>query len=208
MLQTRYASFLKRFIAYLVDKLMLGLLLVPLIFLIITDVGRSVVTNPWMYMDWDFDAPLFFKALFSTIPVTLLVGYILAYKLVCWLYFALLESSPRQATLGKMLLGIFVADELGRRISFRRALGRNLARILSKLFCWLGYLMALFTERSQALHDLLASTLVLEPDRRMAPPLMASIPGGQPPAAPGPVQAPPRQEFPPQGGGAQGPPGA
>jgi len=49
-------------------------------------------------------------------------------------------------------------------ISFPRALGRTLAKVLSKALCYIGYIVALFTARNQALHDLLADTLVLEPD--------------------------------------------
>jgi len=78
-----------------------------------------------------------------------------------WLYFAGMESSTRQATLGKGAMGIFVTDMDGRRISFLRATGRYFAKILSALIFMVGYIMAAFTARKQALHDLLASTLVL-----------------------------------------------
>ena len=201
MLQTRYASFIKRFVAYLVDKLILGFLFVPLVILAISDVGYSLVTNPWMYLDWDFDAPLFLEALFSSLPVIFIAIYALAFIFASWLYYALLESSRRQATLGKMLVGIFVADEQGRRISFWRALGRTLGKILSKWFCYLGYIIALFTERSQAFHDLIASTVVLEPEWRPAPPQMAAVPGS-------PAPGPPRQDSPAQGAEPTESPGA
>ena len=207
MLQTRYASFFKRLIAYLVDKLILGLLLVPLILLTIADIGTSVVSNPWVYLDLDHDLPLFLEAFLSSIPAVMIVSYIAAYIVFSWLYFALLESSSRQATLGKMLLGIFVTDERGARIGFARALGRTLAKILSKYFCYLGYIITLFTERSQALHDLLASTLVLEPDLRPSPPQMAKVPGDTAPAQ-GPVATPPGQDTTDQSGGTPDSPGA
>lgn len=77
------------------------------------------------------------------------------------LYFALLESSSKQATLGKMALGLVVTDLNGNRISFLRALGRYFAKILSSLILGIGYIMVGFTERKQGLHDMLASTLVL-----------------------------------------------
>ena len=79
-----------------------------------------------------------------------------------WLYFAGMESSTRQATLGKGAMGIFVTDMDGRRISFLRATGRYFAKILSALIFMIGYIMAAFTARKQALHDILASTLVLK----------------------------------------------
>jgi len=80
---------------------------------------------------------------------------------VWWLYYALMESSGRQATLGKMALGIKVVDRQGGRISFARATGRYFAKILSGLILMIGYLMAGFTSRKQALHDMVAGCLVV-----------------------------------------------
>ncbi|MEG4227147.1 RDD family protein [Microcoleus sp. N9_B2] len=80
---------------------------------------------------------------------------------VAWLYGALLESSPKQATLGKQALGIVVTDLNGDRISFGRATGRHFAQMLSALLLLIGYLMAAFTEKKQALHDIIAGTLVV-----------------------------------------------
>jgi len=86
--------------------------------------------------------------------------------LCAWLYFGLMESSARQATLGKRLLHIFVADGRGRRISFLRASVRYFGHIL----CWslaagAGFLPTLFTERRQGLHDWLSDCVVLQGDR-------------------------------------------
>lgn len=81
--------------------------------------------------------------------------------LLGWLYYAGMESSSRQATLGKSLMGIYVAGLDGQRISFLRATGRYFAKILSALILMIGFLMAAFTARKQALHDKIASTLVL-----------------------------------------------
>lgn len=77
-----------------------------------------------------------------------------------WLYFALMESSQRQATVGKMAVGIVVCDLEGRRISFGRATGRYFAKILSVLTLFIGFLMVAWTERKQGLHDMIAGTLV------------------------------------------------
>jgi uncharacterized RDD family membrane protein YckC len=77
-----------------------------------------------------------------------------------WLYFALLESSSWQGTLGKKALGLIVTDMMGRRISFARATGRHFAKIISGMILLIGYLMAGFTERKQALHDMIAGCLV------------------------------------------------
>lgn len=174
MLQTRYASFGKRFIAFIIDRLILGLLsgflIVPLVVLCIPEIWNALEGFPFMYLDFDFDGPLFVKAFLSSLPIITIILLVLACWVVSWLYYILFESSSRQATPGKMMLGIFVTDDQGRRISFLRATGRRAGKVLSKILFYLGYIIALFTPRSQALHDLLASTLVLEPDLRQLPP--------------------------------------
>jgi uncharacterized RDD family membrane protein YckC len=78
-----------------------------------------------------------------------------------WLYFALMESSEKQATLGKMALGIIVTDMEGERISFGRATGRYFGKILSAIILYIGHIMIAFTEKKQGLHDMLANTLVV-----------------------------------------------
>lgn len=78
------------------------------------------------------------------------------------LYYTLLESSSEQATVGKMALGIVVTDMTGRRISFGRATGRYFGKIASWLTLCIGFLMAGFTEKKQALHDMMAGCLVIK----------------------------------------------
>jgi uncharacterized RDD family membrane protein YckC len=78
-----------------------------------------------------------------------------------WLYYAFMESSKYQATLGKMVLGIVVTDMNGQRISFGRAVGRNLAKIVSQIILCIGYLMIAFTQKKQGLHDIMANCLVV-----------------------------------------------
>lgn len=80
--------------------------------------------------------------------------------LIIWLYYALMESSPTQATLGKMALGIVVTDMYGNRVSFGRATGRYFGKIISTIILFIGYLMIAFTEKKQGLHDIMADTLV------------------------------------------------
>jgi uncharacterized RDD family membrane protein YckC len=79
-----------------------------------------------------------------------------------WLYFALMESSAKQATLGKMALSIKVIDVNGQRIGFGKATGRYFGKIISGIILAIGYMMAGWTERKQALHDMMASTLVVK----------------------------------------------
>ncbi|HEV7489702.1 MAG TPA: RDD family protein [Rhodanobacteraceae bacterium] len=88
------------------------------------------------------------------------VGGILG-LVVGWLYFALQESSAQQATLGKRALGIKVTDGNGLRIGFGRATGRFFGKLLSGLILAIGFMLAGWTEKKQALHDMLANTLVV-----------------------------------------------
>ena len=125
-----------------------------------------------------------------TLPVKLLFGYglfpkrpadhnyfgnnasagwaYLAYSTVSlvltWIYFSASESSVRQATLGKMAFGIIVTDENGSRISFGRATGRFFSKLVSWFTLGIGFMVAGWTSKKQALHDLMARTLVVQKD--------------------------------------------
>ena len=85
----------------------------------------------------------------------------LANLVVNWLYYTLLESSEWQATLGKRALSMSVTDLNGNRISWGRANGRYWGKIISALILFIGFIMAAFTDKKQALHDKMAGTLVL-----------------------------------------------
>ncbi|MBJ7599175.1 MAG: hypothetical protein DLM67_06035 [Candidatus Nephthysia bennettiae] len=90
------------------------------------------------------------------------VAAFLILLVLTWLYFAGLESSGWQGTLGKRMTGLLVTDRAGRRLSFWRSTGRYFAKILSALPILIGYLLAAFTPQKQALHDLIAGTLVVK----------------------------------------------
>ena len=79
-----------------------------------------------------------------------------------WIYEAAMVSSKKQATVGKIVLGLIVTDTTGRPISFARATGRHFAKYLSALILGIGFLMVAFTDRKQGLHDMIADTLVLK----------------------------------------------
>jgi uncharacterized RDD family membrane protein YckC len=133
-----YASFGRRLLAFLIDSLVLfgigsilGLLLGP----ILVESGAEGVSEDRLAAD----------------VLGLLIG---------WLYYGLMESSARQATVGKMAMGIKVTDLKGGRISFARATGRHFGKILSGLILLIGYLMMLWSPQKQTLHDLIAGCLV------------------------------------------------
>jgi len=92
----------------------------------------------------------------------LLAAVYFTYPIISGLYYVGLESSSTQATLGKMAVGIKVTDDDGRRMSRGRALGRWASHLLSYLTFYIGYIMAGFTERKRGLHDMVASTLVVD----------------------------------------------
>jgi uncharacterized RDD family membrane protein YckC len=81
--------------------------------------------------------------------------------LLMWIYYAAFESSAWQATPGKKLLRLYVTDLSGRPIAFSRASFHNIGRMISEMTFWVGYIPAGFTEKKQALHDIIARCLVL-----------------------------------------------
>jgi len=149
----RYAGFWRRFVAHLIDNVLIGfvslLLLVPALAILGVGIGAGMMEE-------------------SESGIGILLAFIAAYMaaillivVLQWLYYALMESSSRQATLGKLALGIVVTDLNGQRISFGRATGRYFGKIVSGMILTIGYIMAGFTEKKQALHDIMASCLVV-----------------------------------------------
>ena len=79
-----------------------------------------------------------------------------------WLYYAYFESSEWQGTVGKKVMNLVVTDLAGNRLTFGRASGRYFARFITKLIpLGIGFILAGITEKKQALHDMIASCLVL-----------------------------------------------
>lgn len=77
-----------------------------------------------------------------------------------WLYYALFESSKLRATLGKLAIQAVVVDKNGMRITFLRASVRYWCKIISILTIFIGFIMAGFTPKKQALHDMISGTYV------------------------------------------------
>jgi uncharacterized RDD family membrane protein YckC len=148
----RYAGFWLRFLAYVIDSIVISLVVmaiaIPLILVLGLGAGLSGAGGD--------PNPAAIMALIS-----LYFGFIIAAVVGQWMYFAYSESSTWQATLGKRLLGLRVTDLNGGRIGFGRATGRFFGKILSGMILNVGFIMAGFTEKKQALHDMLASTLVV-----------------------------------------------
>jgi uncharacterized RDD family membrane protein YckC len=145
-----YAGFWKRFVAVLIDETIVGTVTLIIFVPMIIMVGINTFANE------DFEP-----------SVNMIIGLVSAYFLFIltafigkWLYYAMMESM-KGATIGKMALGIKVTDLNGERITFGRATGRYFGKILSGLTLCIGYIIAGFSQQKQALHDILAKTLVV-----------------------------------------------
>ena len=78
-----------------------------------------------------------------------------------WLYFAMLESSVRGATVGKTIMGLRVLTDRGERLTFLQATGRFFSKFVSSMAFGIGFIMIAFTDRKRGLHDMIAGTLVI-----------------------------------------------
>ena len=149
-----YGGFWIRFLAHLVDHIILAAVAAPLFFImILPSVGRIIRESQ---QNREEPSPELIVAIVSSVFVYILLAFVGQ-----WLYEALLTSSSWQATIGKRVLHLKVVDEAGNRIGFGRATGRFFAKLLSSMFMCIGFIMIGFTERKTGLHDLLAGTRVL-----------------------------------------------
>lgn len=137
-----YAGFWKRVAAYIIDLIIIAFL----VYVAISLLAASL-----------FDQP---PGLAEEALGEFLVG---------WFYYAGFEASGKQATPGKMLLGIKVTDLEGEGISFARATARHFGKILSTAILFIGFLMVAFTEKKQGLHDKIAGCLVVNKEMESVP---------------------------------------
>lgn len=135
-----YGDLMMRLFAFIIDNIILGLGI---------DLFLMTVIAPILHRD-----PIAVVKTRRIVWPTFLIAE--------WLYFTVMESSPLQATVGKMLLGLKVADTGGEPLTFWRAGARSAAKWLSQYTFFIGYVMAMFNNRSQTLHDVIAGTVVIE----------------------------------------------
>jgi uncharacterized RDD family membrane protein YckC len=152
-----HAGFWKRVAAYIIDAIVLYIPNLLIMKAMGGDAAQETMKQAMLAAPGDPHAMLAaYEHYFTTMGTAMLITAV-----ITWLYFALLESSPWQATLGKLALAMRVTDLDGHRISFPRALGRYLAKFLSTIILCIGFLMVGWTRRKQGLHDMIAGTLVL-----------------------------------------------
>lgn len=130
-----YGGFWLRVVAYLIDGILLG----------IASGVIGAATGGGMY---DIDHPNYPGSGASIV--------------IAWLYFALMESSERGATVGKMAVGLRVVTDQGQRLSFLNATGRYFAKFISAMILGIGFLMIAFSDRKRGLHDIITGTLVVK----------------------------------------------
>lgn len=132
-----YGGFWIRLVAYIIDAILLS---------IVVGVLAAILGVNLMEPDIEkYD------------PTLNLVSFVIG-----WLYFALMESSERGATVGKMAVGLRVVTSNGQRLSFLNATGRYFAKIISAIILFIGFIMIGFTDKKRGLHDMIAGTLVIK----------------------------------------------
>ena len=153
---TKYAGFWIRFIALMVDAMIISVPIAAFRFAVL--IGTSSyggLTNALMHQSSAGASP-------QDIAVNLLAS--LASALAGFAYFIFL-TYYKGATLGKMLVGIQVRNEDLTRLSFGKVVLREtIGRIISQLPLDAGYIMAAFTDRKRGLHDIISGSVVVYKD--------------------------------------------
>lgn len=139
-----YAGFWLRFVAILIDSILFGMVIGVVVVVAVIVLAGMIASG----MD-------------ENVAILLYVLFVIPVYLLWYVYFAFLESSSWQASLGKRVVGLYVTDVKGNRITFARAAGRAFGKMVTDMTFFIGYIMAGFTDKRQALHDIIADCLVL-----------------------------------------------
>jgi uncharacterized RDD family membrane protein YckC len=154
-----YASFGRRFVALIIDGIIIGVIQSIVITPILALLGfgiASEIADGGGNMD-EAAAIGMIGAVIATIGSVFLISWAISI-----FYYAIMESSKAQGSVGKLAMGIKVTDMNGERITFAKGLIRAIGKIISQMILFIGYIMAAFTEKKQGLHDMIASTLVVK----------------------------------------------
>ena len=130
-----YAGFWIRLVAYIIDSVIVWIAQILVATFLVREAASSTVT---------------------------LIAFYFIFLCIGVVYFAGMESSARQGTIGKMICKLKVGDKNGNPISFSRAIGRYFAKILSAITLCIGFIIVAFDSRKQAMHDMIAGTFVYE----------------------------------------------
>lgn len=149
VLPVQYAGFWRRFAAAIIDNIIVILAGIIVFFIAALCWGFFVGVSGGSEIDIENVSDDIYNLWFWSLVF-----------ITSFFYYTVMEASKRQATVGKLAMGIRVTDMIGGRIPFARAAGRFIAKILSN-FLLIGFIMIAFTEKKQGLHDQMAGTLVM-----------------------------------------------
>jgi uncharacterized RDD family membrane protein YckC len=135
-----YAGLRRRFVAFAIDLMVAGLVVFALAIIL------PIVLGPRIGVPGGG---------------VIVASFAIVWLIVTWFYWVLMESSSRQSTVGKAIMGMVVTDIDGKRVSFGRATGRHFGKFASALVILAGFVMIGFTAKKQGLHDLITGSLVV-----------------------------------------------
>ncbi len=159
-MNTNYAGFWLRFVAFIIDAIVVGCIDWIILAPILAAIGISAAGG-FPFSGFNSPDEVDIAAMVATLSAMFGIAWFVK-RVVDILYHSLMESSKFQGSLGKMALGLVVTDTNGAKLDFTKALIRNLCKIISGMILAIGYIIAGFTEKKQALHDIIASTLVVK----------------------------------------------
>ena len=146
-----YAGFWRRFCAFIIDMLLVA---IPVMLVFVPVAAAAMLSLG--------STPGEISSVQASLLGIIVFSWQVATTVMMWLYFAYFESSAKQATPGKRILGMKVIGADGQRISFGRATARFFSKMISYFFLYIGFIMAGFTNRKQALHDMICETYVVK----------------------------------------------
>lgn len=139
--KVRYASFSKRLLAYLLDNLLIAAF---------TTFATAATLGDVMALLEDYDKLFFVAEMIYGLHSFAFIGYFT------------ITTGSSGVTAGKYLMGVRVACDDGGQVGYARAFVRSLSYFVSGFFLYIGFLLALFSKKNQALHDIISGTVVLE----------------------------------------------
>ena len=157
-MNTNYAGFWMRFVAYIIDYIIIYIVQSFIFIPVLGLLGISFASQIGNVENMSEAETLgMVGGIMAVAGATALLTSVIAI-----LYWSLMESSKYQATVGKLALGLMVTDADGKSLDFVKSLIRNVCKIISGMILGIGYIMAGFTDKKQGLHDIIAGTLVVK----------------------------------------------
>lgn len=157
MTSDSYSGFWRRFLAFLID----------LVFIILIGAGLCLFLGLWEGVRMAYQILRGMPVtnaqgvvVSSALPTALALSFAVLIIIVPWIYFAGLEASKNQATLGKLAVRVAVTDIHGERITFLRATLRHFGKFISIITLFAGFTLIALTRQNQGLHDMIAGTLM------------------------------------------------